>query len=727
MNPEDGIVNSEDDTERLQGVIERITYRVEDTGYTVARFRQKGKGGGIVTIVGNLASVNPGESLILDGEWSKHAQYGRQFKVVSSRTVYPTTLEGIRKYLGSGLIKGVGPVTAGRIVDYFGEETLEIIEKTPSRLTKVEGLGRKRVEMIQRAWEAQREIKEVMLFLQSHEVSTGHATKIWKHYGNSAISLVRENPYRLADDIWGFGFLTADRIAQKLGVEARSEKRIRAGIRYVLGMAADNDGHVFLPLAELTRRCSEDLGVDADLVSPCLETLEAEDGVIVEKDRIYIPPLRHAEQGVATRVHQLTSIARIETGDLNSEIAAVERKTSISFAAGQKDALKKALSHGLLVITGGPGTGKTTTIIGMLSLFERRNKRTALAAPTGRAARRMTEATGREARTIHRLLKFNPQRMSFEHDAHHPLKVDTLIVDEVSMIDVVLLNSLLRAVPLTATVVLVGDVDQLPSVGPGNCLRDLIGSKSVPVVVLNEIFRQAQQSRIVTNAHRINIGELPEMQPQKDTDFFFIEEEDPARIAETIKGLCTVRLPRTYGLDPIQDIQVLSPMYRGETGATQLNALLQGSLNPFGPSVQRGDTAFRVGDKVMQVRNDYTQDVFNGDLGVVSKIDLEEGSLEAAFPHRIEYDVSDLDKLVLAYAISCHKSQGSEYKAVVMPITTQHYTMLQRNLLYTAVTRARMLVVLVGTRKALAIAVKNNSVDARYTSLVEKIRERNPE
>lgn len=711
--------------ETLQGVVERITYRSEETGYTVLRLQSEGgSGDDLLTVVGPMASVSPGEYLVMEGEWSTHAQYGRQFRVAGYRTVYPSTVEGVRKYLGSGLIKGVGPVMAGRIVDHFGEEALDVIEKSPDRLTEVGGLGPKRVEMIRRAWEAQREVKDVMLFLQSHDVSTGYAVKIWKRYGSTAIPLVRENPYRLADEIWGIGFRTADRIAQKLGVEPRAESRIRAGIRYVLGVAADNEGHVFLPLEEVVRRCAEDLGVEADLVPPCLEVLKGEEGVVVEDDRIYIPPLRHAEQGAATRIHQLSCISRIETGDLDAEIAAVERRTSIHFTGRQKEALKKALSHGLLVVTGGPGTGKTTTIIGMLALFERRRKRVGMAAPTGRAARRMSEATGREARTIHRLLKFNPQRMAFDHDAEHPLDLDALIVDEVSMIDTVLLNSLLRALPLTATVVLVGDVDQLPSVGPGNCLRDAISSGVAPVVVLDEIFRQAQQSRIIMNAHRINRGEMPEVQPQKDADFFFIEEEDPVRVVETIKGLCAVRLPKTYGFDPIQDIQVLSPMYRGETGATHLNAVLQEALNPFGPSIQRGEVTFREGDKVMQVRNDYDREVFNGDVGIVSKVDAEDQVVEVAFPHRVVYDFADLDELVLAYAVSCHKSQGSEYKAVVMPVTTQHYMMLQRNLLYTGVTRARKLVVLVGTKKALAIAVKNNRVAERYTRLAEKIREK---
>ncbi|MDP6775691.1 MAG: ATP-dependent RecD-like DNA helicase [Candidatus Latescibacteria bacterium] len=709
--------------ERLRGTVERITYQSPETGYTVARLQREGGSGQPVTVVGEMLALSPGECVVLEGDWANHSQYGRQFKISTYQTVVPATVAGIRKYLGSGLIKGVGPVTARRIVDHFGAETLRVIEETPDRLTEVEGLGRKRAEMILRAWEEQREIHNVMLFLQSHDVGTGYAVKIWKTYGQEAVSAIQENPYRLPADIWGIGFLTADRIAQKLGVEPHSEQRIQAGIRYVLDSAADDGGHVYLPCEELLQACVEALEVSSDVVAESLEALRAAEEVIVEGGRAYIPPLYYAEKGAAGKLHQLSRISRIEPGDVGREVEGIERRAGITFAPLQKKALERSLSASLLVLTGGPGTGKTTTIQGLIWLQEARNKRIALAAPTGRAAKRLSEATGREAKTIHRLLKFSPRDMAFEKNADDPLEIDALIVDEVSMVDITLMNGLMRAIPPSASVVLVGDVDQLPSVGPGNVLKDTIASGVVPTVELNEIFRQAQQSRIVMNAHAVNAGEAPDIRNARDSNFFFVEEEDPEAIAETICGLCAERLPRTYGLDPVDDIQVLAPMYRGEAGATNLNQALQRRLNPSGEELTRGGVVLRSGDKVMQVRNNYDREVFNGDIGRISAIDSIDQKLRVAFPDRVvDYDFADLDEIVLAYATTVHKSQGSEYRAVVAPMTTQHYIMLQRNLLYTAITRARELVVLVGTRKAMGIAVRDNQVSERYTSLSERIR-----
>ncbi len=709
--------------ERLEGIVERITFQSPETGYTVARLQPEGRSGESVTVVGETLSLSPGECVVLEGDWTTHAQYGRQFKIVSYRTVVPSTVEGMRRYLGSGLIKGIGPVTARRIVDHFGAETLDVIEESPERLVEVEGLGARRAEWILQAWQEQREIHGVMLFLQSHDVGTGYAVKIWKAYGQQAISLIQENPYRLSTDIWGIGFLTADRIAQKLGVEPYSEKRILAGIRHVLDSAAEDDGHVYLPLEELVGACAEALDVSADLIGPCLAALREAEEVIVKEDRVYIPPLYYAEKGTATRLYQLSSIQRIETGDIPREIEAIERREGVRFVPLQKVALQKALSHSVLILTGGPGTGKTTTIKGLIALLEARRKVVALAAPTGRAAKRLSETTGRAAKTIHRLLKFSPREMAFEKNFENPLEVDALIVDEVSMVDTVLMNSLMRAVPLSASVVLVGDVDQLPSVGPGNVLKDAIASGVVETVMLNEIFRQAQASRIVVNAHAVNAGEFPDIRNARDSDFFFIETEDPGGVAETVCSLCKTRLPRTYGFDPINDIQVLTPMYRGETGVLYLNRVLQEALNPKGQELQRGGVCFRVGDKVMQVRNNYDKDVFNGDIGRITGIDAIEQVIGVAFPERaVGYDFAELDEIVLAYATSVHKSQGSEYRAVILPLTTQHYMMLQRNLLYTGITRARDFVVLVGMKKALGIAVKNNRVAERYTSLAERIR-----
>lgn len=711
---------------RLRGVVERITFQNEDSGYTVARLQVEGPApaaspDGLATIVGEMLSINPGETVVLEGEWTNHKQYGAQFKIASYRTVHPSTVEGMRRYLGSGLIKGIGPVTAKRIVDHFGSESLQVIESDPERLVEVEGLGAKRAKWIVRAWEEQREIHNVMLFLQSHEVGTGYAVKIWKRYGQQAIEVIRENPYRLSADVWGIGFLTADRIAQKMGIPAHSDRRVQAGILHVLHEAADKDGHVFLPGDALIESCAQALSVPVDAIPPCLAQLVRDEAIVATDSRVYLPHLYYAEQGAATRCYQLSQVARIELGDIPAEIAAIEQRDGVVFAPGQKLALQKALSHHLLVLTGGPGTGKTTAIKGLIALLEARKKKIALAAPTGRAAKRMSEATGHEAKTIHRLLKFSPSEMAFEKNFENPLAIDALIVDEISMVDTVLMNSLLRAVPISASVVLVGDVDQLPSVGAGNVLKDVIASGIVEVVELNEIFRQARTSRIITNAHAINRGEMPNLQNDRDADFFFLEIAEPDQVVEAVCGLCASRLPRTYRLDSIEDIQVLVPMYRGETGANNLNRVLQDRLNARGHERHRGGVQFRVGDKVMQVRNNYDRDVFNGDIGRVHAIDDEE--LQVRFQQRVVvYEVSDLDELVLAYAMSVHKGQGAEFRAVVMPLTTQHYMMLQRNLLYTAITRARELVVIVGTKQALGMAVRNNQVAMRHTTLAQRIR-----
>ena len=711
---------------RLRGVVERITFQNEDSGYTVARLQVEGPApaaspDGLATIVGEMLSINPGETVVLEGEWTNHKQYGAQFKIASYRTVHPSTVEGMRRYLGSGLIKGIGPVTAKRIVDHFGSESLQVIESDPERLVEVEGLGAKRAKWIVRAWEEQREIHNVMLFLQSHEVGTGYAVKIWKRYGQQAIEVIRENPYRLSADVWGIGFLTADRIAQKMGIPAHSDRRVQAGILHVLHEAADKDGHVFLPGDALIESCAQALSVPVDAIPPCVAQLVRDEAIVATDSRVYLPHLYYAEQGAATRCYQLSQVARIELGDIPAEIAAIEQRDGVVFAPGQKLALQKALSHHLLVLTGGPGTGKTTAIKGLIALLEARKKKIALAAPTGRAAKRMSEATGHEAKTIHRLLKFSPSEMAFEKNFENPLAIDALIVDEISMVDTVLMNSLLRAVPISASVVLVGDVDQLPSVGAGNVLKDVIASGIVEVVELNEIFRQARTSRIITNAHAINRGEMPNLQNDRDADFFFLEIAEPDQVVEAVCGLCASRLPRTYRLDSIEDIQVLVPMYRGETGANNLNRVLQDRLNARGHERHRGGVQFRVGDKVMQVRNNYDRDVFNGDIGRVHAIDDEE--LQVRFQQRVVvYEVSDLDELVLAYAMSVHKGQGAEFRAVVMPLTTQHYMMLQRNLLYTAITRARELVVIVGTKQALGMAVRNNQVAMRHTTLAQRIR-----
>ena len=673
-----------------------------------------------MTVVGVLAAIQPGESVRLDGVWTTHPQYGRQFKFTRYTLVYPATVEGIRKYLGSGLIKGIGPVTAERIVEHFQLDTLEVIDQTPDRLLEVPGTGPKRVAIIKSSWQTQKQIKDVMIFLQSHGVSTGYSVRIYKQYGTEAISLVQADPYRLERDIWGVGFLSADRIAQRLGIAEDAPARIKAGLRYVLTQASE-EGHVFLPRDELLQAAQQELNIDVSLILPQITALALEAGAVVEGDRVYLPPLYQAESGVASSICRLLrNPPPPVSGDVPAAIEALGRGQGMQYDETQIQALRMAVESKVMVLTGGPGTGKTTITRGILGLLQPLG--VLLCSPTGRAAKKLSEATGREAKTIHRLLGFKPPH-GFKHDQHRPLSTGAVIVDEASMIDITLMHSLLKAVPPTARLILVGDIDQLPSVGPGSVLRELIDSGVIPVVRLTHIFRQAQQSQIITNAHRINQGEFPHIDNQGALDFFFSDEEEPERIAELIQELCSQRLPQRYGLDPIEDIQVLCPMYKGVTGATHLNQVLQQGLNPNPQSWTRGDTEYRVGDKVMQTRNNYDKSVFNGDLGRIHSIDVADQTVRVAFDVLVEYEFDELDELVLAYAVTVHKSQGSEYRAVLMPITTQHYMMLQRNLLYTAITRAKELVVLVGTKKAIAIAVRNDQIAQRHTALAQRLQE----
>ena len=705
--------------EVVEGTIERITFQAEDTGYTVARL-QVGEEE-LATVVGLMAGVQVGEGVRLEGEWSAHPQYGKQFKFSRYTTLYPATVEGIRRYLGSGLIKGVGPVTAQRIVDHFGMQTLEIIERQPERLLEVPGTGPKRVEIIVRGWQAQRQIKDVMLFLQSHGVGTAYAVKIYKTYGDQAISLVRANPYCLERDIWGIGFLSADRIARNLGMQPEAPERLKAGLRYVLNQAS-GEGHVFLPREELLQAAQQELEIGPELLAQGLVGLAAEQGAVLDGERVYLPLLHQAEVGIAVSLQcLLRAPLRQSEGQTEAVIAALEAKLGIQYEAQQREGLRVAALSKVMVLTGGPGTGKTTITRGIIALLEQQGQQVLLCSPTGRAAKKLAEATGRPARTIHRLLGFKPPK-GFEHHQDNPLKAQALIADEVSMIDVPLMYSLLKALPASARLVLVGDVDQLPSVGPGKVLRELIASGVLPLVRLTHIFRQAQQSQIVTNAHLINQGEFPQLNNREARDFFFIEEEEPERVAALIQELCAERLPRRYNLDPIEDIQVLTPMYRGETGASNLNQVLQQRLNATGVGWKRGSIEYRVGDKVMQVRNNYEKGVFNGDVGRIRAIDAENQAVRVQFEEEVEYDFSELDELVLAYAISVHKSQGSEYRAVVLPLTTQHYLMLPRNLLYTAITRARELVVVVGTKRALGIALRNARTTERHTALAARLQ-----
>ncbi len=717
----------------LQGQIERITYSNEENGFTIARIKVRGRRE-LVTVVGNVAAPIPGGILKMTGEWIQHPKYGEQFKIASCHIAVPATVTGIRKYLGSGMIKGVGPVIAERIVSTFGEKSLDVIEDNIEDLAKVAGIGKKRIAMIGKAWEDQKEIRQVMLFLQSHGVSPAYAAKIFKFYGNRAIAVVQENPFRLAMDIFGIGFLTADRIARNLGFAKDSPLRAEAGIIYVLNQLAD-EGHVYYPFEPLIERCREVLAVDRDILVDAFGRIEAgrqiriedtgTDPAAFEADKaVYLSQFYACETGIANRLKILLSVpGSLRAVDTAAALSWVQNRLSIQLADAQRRAVACALESKVMVITGGPGTGKTTIINAILKIFSTMAARILLAAPTGRAAKRMSETTGFEARTIHRLLKFSPAKNAFEMTFENPLDCDVLIVDEASMIDTVLMHHLLKAVPAMSTLILVGDVNQLPSVGAGNVLGDIIASGAVAVITLTEIFRQAKQSDIVVGAHRINRGLAPRFNPASPrTDFYFIQKEAPEAVLEIILKLVTERIPRRFGFDPVDDIQVLTPMHRGIVGAANLNSALQEALNPGEAGVCRGQRSFKINDKVMQIRNNYDKEVFNGDIGRITRIAPDDQEIAILFDGReVRYDYADLDEIVLAYAVSVHKSQGSEYPVVVMPVLVQHYVLLQRNLIYTGVTRGRELVILVGTKKALAIGIRNDKTRKRYTRLRDRL------
>jgi len=717
--------------EQLEAALDHFVYRNEDDGWSVVRLAVPGKTK-TVTAVGNFLGVQPGESLKLTGNWVRDPKYGRQFKATSFESVLPGTLEGIEKYLGSGLIKGIGKVMAERLVKHFGKRTLEVIERKSKRLTEVEGIGKVRARLIRESWAEQREIKEVMIFLQSYSVSTAFAIRIYKKYGNDAVRLVRENPYRLANDFHGIGFKTADRIAKSLGVEPDSPRRAEAGTFYSLGEASD-EGHVYVPRLELVTRTAEMLGVDDDVVTAAVEAastganprLVVEPGVHEGDDAVFLRALHAREAESAKLLRRLLDAPLKPVSiDVPRALAWFEEQQQIRLADNQNKAISRALTGKVLVITGGPGTGKTTLVRGVISILEKKDRRILLCAPTGRAAQRMQEATGRESKTVHRLLKFNPRSFGFDHNLENPLPADVLIVDEVSMVDIALFHSILSALPPHCQLILVGDTDQLPSVGPGSVLRDLIDCGAVEVARLTEIFRQARESHIVVNAHLINKGQVPNLDVGgDDLDFFYIERDEPEEALATILELVARRIPQRFRLDPLDDIQVLAPMHRGTIGAANLNSELQRLLNPEGVPVGSGARGFRIGDKVMQVRNNYDLNVYNGDIGRIIMTDEKSREVTVRFDSRlVRYDALDLDELVLAYACSVHKSQGSEYPAVVIPLHTQHYLMLQRNLLYTGITRGKQLVVLVGSRRAVNIAVKNDRIRKRWTRLADRLR-----
>ena len=711
--------------EVLAGLVERVTFHNQESGFCVLRIKARGHRD-LITIIGHAAMISAGEWVTASGDWTNDHTHGLQFRARFLKTSAPTSLDGIEKYLGSGMIRGIGPVYAKRMVKMFGKDVFDLIEAEPARLREVEGIGPKRADKITSAWADQKVIREIMVFLHSHAVGTARAVRIFKTYGVDSVQVMSENPYRLARDIRGIGFRTADLIAEKLGIEKTAMIRIRAGISYALTEAMGN-GHCGLPREELIPLAIKLLEVPDDLIHTAIE-LEMSEGTVTadtvgDMPCVFLSGLYQAEKGVADRFQHLIS-GPLPWPDIDADKALpwIEKKTGLTLAPTQTEAIRLALRSKVMVITGGPGVGKTTIVNSILQILAAKAVTLLLCAPTGRAAKRMKEATGMEAKTIHRMLEIDPKSFGFKRNEESPLDCDLLVVDESSMVDVSLMHSLLKAVPDHAAVLIVGDIDQLPSVGPGQVLADIIGSDAIPVVRLTEVFRQAAQSKIITSAHRINQGQIPDLaRPDGESDFYFVPAADPDQAVTRILEMVKTRIPKRFGLDPIRDIQVLCPMNRGGVGARSLNIELQAALNPAAENkVERFGSTFAPGDKVMQIENDYDKEVYNGDIGYVEGVDVNEGELTASFDGRtVTYLFGELDTLVLAYAATIHKSQGSEYPAVVIPLLTQHYAMLQRNLLYTGITRGKRLVVIVGQRKAVAIAVKNVSGRRRWSKLDE--------
>jgi len=714
---------------RVEGSVERVTFHSEDTGFSVLRVKVRGQRD-LLTVVGNLPNVVAGEWVAAQGAWVVNREHGRQFQAAELKTMPPDSLEGIEKFLGSGLIKGIGPVYAAKLVQRFGKEIFDVIEQRSAQLEEVEGIGRVRRLRIKDSWNETKAVRAIMSFLLAHGVSTARAFRIHKQYGEEAIRRVRDDPYCLARDIRGIGFLSADKIASSIGIDPRSDVRARAGVEHVL-QEIRTEGHCAYPRAALVEKAVEILDIPSEIVERAVDHGLRQQRLIAEprgpggEDLVYLAALHAAETGVAEHLRRVAAGAHpCPAIRVENAIGWCEEKTGLQLAPAQREAIRMAVKTKVMVLTGGPGVGKTTLVNAIIRIFLAKKLRVVLCAPTGRAAKRLSESTGRSAKTIHRLLAFDVQTGRFKHDAGHPLKGDVFVVDEASMLDVQLAHSLFQAVPTTAALLLVGDVDQLPSVGPGCVLRDIIDAGVFGVTRLTHVFRQAARSHIVTNAHRVNAGQMPVADGGTDTDFYFVDAEQPEDAVAAVVRLVRERIPRRFHYDPKRDVQVLTPMHRGALGARNLNAALQEALNPRGEAVTRFAVTYRVGDKVMQTENDYEKDVYNGDIGIVRAIRTEESEVIVRFEGRdVTYDTYELDALVPSYAITIHKSQGSEYPCVIVPVHTQHYIMLQRNLLYTAITRGKRLVILVGTKKAVSIAVRRADAHRRVTTLRARLKE----